>query len=466
MNLLLLLVGLRPWSAVSSTSLVTRVFVAVSVLSVEMQVATWFHLGTLRDLPIVNGLIAVLAFVVGWRRDARTGRSDRRESWWLDDRRDAVPMLQAVPWPALLVLGALVLALAVALPLTAADPYHFDKVALIERTGTLAYDPAADVKINILNSTYELLIADVRQLPLVGPGLIRLHGLAGFLLYLAAIGAVRELLRSGPGWRWAAMLTVPVVFHQLVLVKNDLLVGAPSLVILGWIVTRSQRAPLRELAWASWLAGLVVAVKLTSLPLLVLVAAAAALRYREGWRPFVGAALGAVAGLSCGGLPFLLVQNVRTYGELLPIAGMGSQFSSMGERLVGLGRFGISLVDLGLLTRAWWPGRGGWGGTFGLPLIWALAVLIVRARHVAAARAALACGGLYFLAFGGAFPDADVAQRLAMAPGLLLLAVALASLPERRGARRVAEATLALTILLSTAQIARSAVLYVLSGPT
>jgi len=198
--------------------------------------------------------------------------------------------------------------------------------------------------------------------------------------------------------------------------------------------------------------------------LLVLVAGATAMRYREGWRPFASAAVGAAVGLICGGLPFVLIQNMRVYGELMPVEALGNQYSGVADRLTGLGRFAISLVDLGLVTRVWWPGRGGWGGTFGLPLIWALAVLIARVRHAKGARAALVCGGLYFLAFGAAFPDADIAQRLALAPGLLLVAVAVTVLPARGSARRLAEVTLALVILLSAAQIARSTVLYLLSG--
>src|SRR6185295_8376717 len=75
-------------------------------------------------------------------------------------------------------------------------------------------------------------------------------------------------------WPWALLLVVPVMFHQLVLVKNDLFVGAIVLVASAWALTRADRASWREVAWASWLAGLAVAVKLTSLPVAVVLAGA------------------------------------------------------------------------------------------------------------------------------------------------------------------------------------------------
>src|SRR5688572_29582616 len=111
-------------------------------------------------------------------------------------------------------------------------------VASAQRAGV--YDPGGDVKTNILSPIYEAVLADIRQTPVVGPMLLRIHGVLNVLLYLVAIGAVRELLRAGPGWQWTVMLVVPDVFHQFVLVKNELFAG-----VLGWSPLRGWSRVLR-----------------------------------------------------------------------------------------------------------------------------------------------------------------------------------------------------------------------------
>src|SRR5215475_13493167 len=108
MNLLLLLIGVRVWSG-SPLTVVTRVFVAVSLFSLEMQLVTWTGLATLRTLPIGNVVLAaaLLAFT---RRGTKTNPADTSER----------PRLIHHGLP-LAILGALVLTLNLALPLTAAD---------------------------------------------------------------------------------------------------------------------------------------------------------------------------------------------------------------------------------------------------------------------------------------------------------------------------------------------------------
>jgi hypothetical protein len=466
MNLLLLLAGLRVWTASSSTALLTGIFVAVSVLSIEIQAVTWIGAGSLRGLVIVNALTAVVALTLSWRGlRAGVGATTAPDllpalNWGITSPRRAVRVRDAVPWPAIALLGVLVLALNVIRPLEAADPYHFDKVAQIERTGTWTYDLQADKKVNILSSVYELVLADVRQIPALGGWLVRLHGVGLLLLYLVAIAAARELLQAGAGWPWAALLAVPVVFHQMVLVKNDLFVAVPAFVVLTWVIARARLAGQAEFLWAAWLAAMVVAIKLTSLPLLLIVAAAAAMRRTDRWRLVGAVAAGSLAGLVSGGLIFILIENIQWYGELMPAADISSRYAGNMDRLVGTARFAISLVDLGLVTRAVWPGRGGWGGTFGLPLIWAVAVLALRARSNREARWALALAALQFLAFAIVFPDADVAQRLASAPALLLIAIAVFTVQADATLYRRARLALMPVLLLSAAQIVRSAVLY------
>lgn len=185
MNLLLLLAALLPWAG-SPTSAFSRIFLAVSLFSLEMQVATLSGVGTLRTLVPINFVVAAL--LVAWQ--ARRGRPC---AGWSAIRG-------AVPWGVVLPLGGLVLGLNLALPFEAADPYHLDRAAQIERFGTLAYDASVDPKVNVVGWVYELLLADVRQIPWAGDLLVRLHDVFGLLLYGVTVASVRTFL-PGPS-RW------------------------------------------------------------------------------------------------------------------------------------------------------------------------------------------------------------------------------------------------------------------------
>lgn len=447
MNTTLLLLGLRVWSASSSVALLTRLFLAISVFSVEMQFATWWGIGSIRTLIGPNLIVALLAL---WFWQPRAS----------DAERPVIPFYRSVPSAAVVALTALVLILNVWNPLEAADPYNLERVERIGVNGTLAYDPDGDIKTNILSPVYELVLADLRQTPFIGPFLLRLHGILGLVLYLVGIGAFRELFRAGPGWPWAVMLAVPVVFHQFVLVKNDIFVGVPGMVSLAWVMTRSREADWSEITWISWLTGFAAAVKLTSLPLAVILAVSVIVGHRGRWRPTGALVLGGLLGALGGGLIFTLVENIRVYGVLMPAESIGDRYASLAALGVGLARFGMSLFDLGLLTRTWWPGRGGWGGTFGLPLIWAIAVLVSRYPHSPEARRALLIAVVYFALFAAGFPDADAAQRLALAPGLLLIGVAVHAVTNGEGLPRWLKVGWVPVLALSGAQITRSAALY------
>jgi hypothetical protein len=455
MSLLLLLVAAQPWKTASSLERLTRVYIAISVLATEMQLVTWLGVGSLQTLPILNAVVAVVAVFV-WRKPrGRQGAAAASRPFQLSAAA----------------LGCLVLAMNATLPVKAADPYHLEKVDRIEHVGTLAYDPSTARKINVLSSVYETVLADLHQIPAVGPTVMRLHGVWSLALYLLAIGAVRELV-AGAGstnappdparasWPWAVMLVVPVVFHQLVLIKNDLIIGLPALVTLAWAVTRMKDAPAVAFVWAGWLAGFAVAIKLTTLPLLI--ALAVALVVQRGFdRPAIGRATGGtLVGLLCGGLFYTLSANLQLYGQLMPVGDQQGINSSIHDIAISLARFLLSLIDLGLGTRVWWPGRGGWGGTFGLPFIWAFALLAwttVR-RSAAVAGTTLLVATVYLVLFGSMFPDADLAHRIALGPGLLVIAVAAhVASADRFRAWRVA---LAPIVVLSGVQIARSASLY------
>src|SRR6185295_3253070 len=127
--------------------------------------------------------------------------------------------------------------------------------------------------------------------------------------------------------------------------------------------------------WAAWLTGFAVAIKLTSAPLALVFVGALLFVRQDRLRVLMTAAAGGLLGAVCGGMAFTLIENTRWYGSPLAIHEAGGAFNrnaTIGEMLVSIFRFVISLFDLGLITRAVWSGRGGWGGTFGLPLIWAM----------------------------------------------------------------------------------------------
>jgi hypothetical protein len=415
-----------------------------------MQAVTLSGVGSLASVPFVNLPLGAALAVWQWKRALRVR--------WVS------MLVRVAPWPAIAALVSLVLTLNLALPLEAADPYHLERVAQIERLGTLEYDPAVIPKVNVVGWVYELVLADVRAIPVAGDAILRLHGVWSLALYLLALAAVRSWLGETTGrWVWSVLLVVPVVFHQFVLVKNDLFIGMAAFVALAWVVVRSREAPPGETLMAAALIGFVIGCKLTSLPLAGLFAGAVLLSRAERWRSLgetvAGGALGAVA----GGLFFTLFQNAKWYGDPFasgPVAEMGNMNAGIAAAAESVLRFAISLADLGLLTPRLWPDRGGWGSTFGLPFIWAALVLAAHAAADRHARSALTLAALHFLAFAVVFPDADVAQRLVLGSGVLVIVIA-ADLAARGGrGTRLARLALSAVVVLSAAQIARSAMLY------
>jgi hypothetical protein len=313
--------------------------------------------------------------------------------------------------------------------------------------------------LNVLGWLYELMLADIRTIPVAGEWLVRFHGLGSLALFAMTVAAVLQIFGARSWLAWTMACVVPVVFHQYVLVKNDLFGAVPAVLVLAWIVGRLRAASSSEVAWAAWLGGIAVGMKLTSFPL-GLVLAGALIIERRDVRTLVAAAGGAAVGLLAGGLLFTLVENSRTYGSSLePIWMLGNRNTSLREIGNSISRFVISLFDLGILTRRWWPGRGGWGGTYGLPVTWALAVLLF-ARQRPEARRTLVAAIAYWLLFAAAYPDADIAHRLALAPGVLVVVVAAAIAEEDAVVPRWCRAAAIPVIALSAAQIARSAALY------
>jgi hypothetical protein len=94
--------------------------------------------------------------------------------------------------------------------------------------------------------------------------------------------------------------------------------------------------------------------------------------------------------------------------------------------------------------------------------VWALAVLAVRARHHKRARRALALALAYLLPFGLAYPDADLAHRMALAPAAFALIVAV-TIEAERGAFQswtMSAVTALACVLVALAFVGRSSSAY------
>ena len=434
---------------------VTRLFAAISIFALEMQVATWLSIATLRSLTVINVAVALVSAFVYWRG---SGRQHAAVS-----SRTPVSTVYII---GICLLAAAVLVLNALRPVLAADPYHLDRMAQIERLGTIAYDLAAEPKVNSFGWTYELLLADLAQIPYAGRVLLRFHGLLGLAMYLLALAAAQTWLPRSRGWYLTALLVVPVVFHQLVLIKNDLFAAVPTLVALTWLVVRAAVATPKEIAWAAWLCGFAIAVKVTSAPMALVLAGTLLIQRADRAAAVRAGALGGLIGLMCGGFFFTLIENFRVYGSPVTAfkesGAMGNRNETVSQAAVSVIRFLISLFDLGQITRVLWPGRGGWGATFGLPFVWALAVLF-RYRSRIEVRRALWIAAIYMLVFSAMYTDADIAHRLILGPGLLLILVAVSILDDDDRMSRMLQTSLYAVIALSALQIARSASLYLRS---
>jgi hypothetical protein len=444
-NLGILLTAALVWRA-APVAAFARVTLAIALLSLEMQAVTLVGVGSLSSLPLLN-LLAGALWLYAWPPRSRP-RADRTAS------------RTALPWIAIGTLAATATLLATR-PLAGADPYHLDRVAQIQRLGTLEYDTSADIKVNVLASSYELLLADLAQVPWVGAVLLRLHALFSLAYFTLGVAAVRQWLPGGRTWCWSALFLVPVVFHQLAFVKNDLYSATPALVALVWIVVRARDAQAREVGAAAALVGIAVAMKWVAFPLAVLMTSWVLWSHARDVRILAALAGGGLAGALAGALPFTLAQTARWYGHPFePLAELGNRTTGPLDALTSVARFAISLVDFGALTRRWWPGRGGWGATFGAPFIWALAVAATRWTTGGPVRGAVLASACYFVTFAAIYPDADVAHRLVLAPGLLLIAIAAQQTDGEDTAARWHRRLLAVALAVSAAQITRSVWLY------
>jgi hypothetical protein len=452
MNVLLLMAGLRVWRG-APLEILTRIFLAISLVSLEIQIVTWAGMGTFRALVVPNVVIAAILL------------------WWTSRPRHIAPDLEADKnhgrylLPVTGALAAGVLFLNNVMPLTPVDPYHLERVERIEQVGSIAYDPTVDrndPRLNSLNWLYEFLLVDVKHIPAIGQRLVRNHGLAGLVMYALTASAMLTLLQVPPGWLGVMLLSLPLVFHQLVLIKNDLIGGLPAAVVLAWMVGRVRTAPVHEFLWAGWLTGIAVSIKLTTFPLAV-VLVVGSLIWRRDVRALSALAAGGAAGALAGGFVFTLIENFRMYGSALaPLMAITGRPTGLADAGVSILRFTISLFDMGVLTRRLWPQMTQWGGTYGLPLIWAIAVLAVSARRVSQAREALALAIVYWLLCAATNIDMGTSHRYALGPGLLLVAVAIGLASREQFTASWVRRSAVVVVVLSALQMLRSASLYLI----
>jgi hypothetical protein len=185
--------------------------------------------------------------------------------------------------------------------------------------------------------------------------------------------------------------------------------------------------------------------------------------WRRDVKAMAALVAGGAAGALAGGFVFTLIENVRTYGSALaPLMAVTGRPTGPLDAAVSILRFTISLFDLGVLTRILWPQFTQWGGTYGLPLIWALAVLAVFARRVSEARQVLALAIVYWLLCAGTNIDMGTSHRYALGPGLLIVAMAIALTSRERIAPMWIRLSAAAVVVLSALQMLRSAVLYLI----
>ena len=459
LTLVCLAIGPAAWPAWAA------IVAALCILSVETQIATWLNAPIeLGHLAIAHAAVLALALV---RADARARLAARligglKASGYLPLRE-----LRSIPPATLAALGlvlAILIARAVLFVPQSADPYHLVKTSLLADTLSLRHLPVLDSKINVLGYLYELGIADLAM----GTDALQLWaGLQGPLLvglYFAAVLLIRR--RSGIAVPWYALLLpclIPAVFHQGILVKNDLFAALLALPALLILYDDSATSRLGRCAAAGLLAGLAASVKATMLPIgLALAVCLPRTPYAHARHTRVAASAGFLAGIVIGGLAYVSLANVATYGTVTGPIASGNVVTSVTDAVVSLGRFVMSWFDASLFTRRLWPDRGGWGGAYGPAFTWALVVLALHGVRDQRARRAMAITLVCLVPFGLLYPDADLAHRLALAPAVFAI-IAAVDIEAARGAfRRWSASAVAavLCIAVSGAMITRSSAAY------
>jgi hypothetical protein len=466
LNLVLLTLACLAIGPASSPVWVAAV-AGLCILSAETQIATWLGAPLeLWQLAIAHAAILGLALA---SRDARAR---------LASRLGIVRSLPAVPRAAVAVLGlllAVLVARAVLFVPESADPYHLVKTALLADTLSLRHLPVLDSKINVLGYLYELGLADLamgtealqRWAGLQGPLLVGIYFAAVLLILSAfAMKATADERQTGAAVPWHALLLpclIPAVFHQGILVKNDLFAALLALPALLILYDEHATSRLGRCAAAGLLAGLAASVKATMLPVgLAIAICLPRTPDTVARRTRAAAGAGFLAGIVIGGLAYVSLANVATYGTVTGPISSGNLVTSVTGAGVSLGRFVMSWFDASLVTRNLWPDRGGWGGAYGPAFVWALMVLAVHSVRNQRARRAMTITLVCLVPFGLLYPDADLAHRMALAPAVFAIIAAIEIEAARGAFQRWGPSAVAaaLCVVVSAAMIARSSAAY------
>lgn len=403
--------------------------VALAIVSVEIQLNSFANgVVSLPMFALAHAMfLGALTLRPSFRRRLRArGRMAARAAGRLSDcvvaGRD-----RRVAGIVLLGILAVLLARAILFLPEGADPYHLVRVHVLGTTHSLQHVPVADGKINALGYLYELTLADLTAGTVAGEWWLGLQGPLFVAVYFVAIAEM--LVRARVQVRWPLFIlacAVPAVFQQGVPVKNDLFAALLCLPAFVVLLEDSARRDIGRCAAAGFLTGLALATKVTTAPVALVLA------LFLPWRPIalatrtrLAALGGMVAGVAAGGLVLVVLLNVANYGGVGgPVSGTGNLPESVGAALLGTVRFVGSWLDMSVLTRRIWPGRGGWGGAFGPAFVWALVVLGIGPHERALARRTLLVVLTSLLAFGLLYPDADVAHRMALAPAVVAIVTA------------------------------------------
>ena len=121
------------------------------------------------------------------------------------------------------------------------------------------------------------------------------------------------------------------MFHQFVLVKNDLFGAMPALVVLAWLVTTGEHRSANRDSLGHVAHGDCVRDEADEFPLALVAGAAIVVAHARDGKRMGAAAIGGLVGLMAGGLLFTLVENVRVYGSIVePIRGLGNRTARCG----------------------------------------------------------------------------------------------------------------------------------------
>jgi len=414
MNLLLLVV--------TASTILRGWWIPVSALlafSVEMQIGAFVGVG-LHGLLLINAVITAAALAIRGRcalDEARRGRHVLRV--YAGEIGAALRLKRNWTIMGLWLAFVLIYAGFGVGELLVIDPYHFLRIDWISAHG-LTFNPTPDSRMNA-GYLYELIAADIRIIPGVGGSLFQFVPLWS-LIGVAALIVIAMQGQYARFWLWGNLLFLPLLLLHGRYFKNDLLLGALAFGAL-WLIYERKRLFL-----AGALAGLALATKTTAFPVVIIGAlflpygaAFLTTRLRFG----AGAALGAIA----GGLLYTQAVTLAGYGEALDAVQVGYMVRTVESAILSLRQFAESV----LLPQMASSGHNDYtyilGFGFLFPALVAVYVALAITERLDWQLGAMCA--LYMLLFAASYNLSYQAQRMVIAPGLVLMIVTLRAVPKR-----------------------------------